>query len=210
MTPKKTKKRLDSWLAKKKINTSTIHQTANKNKFDLILTDFAQISEARFKTNPCHVSYCRIVACRQHDEIFSSLRSAILLCVRGRNSQWSGVYWPVANCTSGQGCILTKSRLRIWAWNCEMFVFSPLFLSDFFFTHKPDICYCLQLLFEVYSQFHVYVFQGQNVNESLIHNLDSRSFDVPSVSASLEVPQWQPEGNSSVEIPQIFVSYIFS
>lgn len=91
-----------------------------------------------------------------------------------------------------------------------MFVFSPLFLSDFFFTHKPDICYCLQLLFEVYSQFHVYVFQGQNVNESLIHNLDSRSFDVPSVSASLEVPQWQPEGNSSVEIPQIFVSYIFS
>jgi len=97
----------------KKMNTSTIHQTANKNKFDLILTDFAQISEARFKTKPCHVLHCRIVACRQHDEIFSSLRSAILLGVRGRNSRWSGVYWPVANCTSGRGCILTKSRLRI-------------------------------------------------------------------------------------------------
>jgi hypothetical protein len=36
----------------KKMNTSTIHQTANKDKFDLILTDLAQISDARQKTKP--------------------------------------------------------------------------------------------------------------------------------------------------------------
>jgi hypothetical protein len=100
----------------------------------------------------------------------------------------------------------SESELETVRCLCFHLFFSPTFFSP---TNQTFVIVCNFCLKSTHNSTYMFL-QGQNVNESLIHNLDSRSFDVPSVSASLEVPQWQPEGNSSVEIPQIFVSYIFS